>query len=188
MAQAHPLDRERDCAAGLNVCFRPVADTSSTDTITPMTSAVHSWKQAGRVFVWRYPTHKKKHRGWHFTCDDKACDSLTLLVRAMQAEIEPSRRSITLSPATSDVWRVPNFGEPSRESRETMVLQYDPNFGDLLLNEQDDRLRLHFGYGTASKLLEAIADVKAGRGDYQLLSSEEGVPPIWIWWMLRTVQ
>lgn len=110
-----------------------------------MTSAVHSWKQAGRAFVWRYPPHKTKHRGWHFTCENAACDSLTKLIEAMRTEAQPSRRSISLSPVTSDVWAVPNFGQPLRERHQKMVLEYDPNFRDLLLSEEEDRLRLHFG-------------------------------------------
>jgi hypothetical protein len=151
-----------------------------------MTSAVHSWKQAGRAFVWRYPPHKKKHRGWHFTCDDAACDCLTNLIEAMRAEAEPSRRTISLSPATSDVWAVPNFGEPLRESHQKMVFEYDPNFGGLLLSKHEGRLRLHFGDATASTLIEAITDLKAGGGDYALPSNDRNASPIWIWWMLRS--
>jgi hypothetical protein len=153
-----------------------------------MTNAVHSWKQAGRAFVWRYAPHKKKHRGWHFTCDNAASDSLAKLIGVMRAESEPSRRSISLSPATPDVWAVPNFGEPLRESHQTMVVDYDPNFDDLLLSERDDRLCLRFGPATATTLIDAITDVKAGAGDYALRPNDRNAPPIWIWWMLRSKQ
>ena len=148
-----------------------------------MKSAVHSWKQDGRAFIWRYPPHKKKFWGWHFTCDDAACDSLAELIEAMRTEAEPTRRTISLSPATPDIWRVPNFGEPLRESHLTMVLEYDANYGDLLLSEQGERLRLHFGEAAANSLVKAIRDLKAGGGDYAVTSNDDDAPPIWIWWM-----
>ena len=69
-----------------------------------------------------------------------------------------------------------------------MVLEYDPNFGDLLLNEDEDRLHLHFGDATASTLVEALKDLKTGGGDYALTPKDAGSPPIWIWWMLRSPQ
>ena len=69
-----------------------------------------------------------------------------------------------------------------------MVLEYEPNFGDLLLSEHDDRLRLQFGDETASTLIDAIKDLKAGGGDYALPSNDINAPPIWSWWMLRSKQ
>ena len=69
-----------------------------------------------------------------------------------------------------------------------MVLEYEPNFGDLLLSEQDGRLRLRFGDGTASTLIDAIKDLKSGGGDYSLPPNDTDAPPIWIWWMLRSNQ
>ncbi|MDT9600232.1 hypothetical protein [Sphingosinicella rhizophila] len=153
-----------------------------------MTSAVHSWKQIGRAFIWQYPLHKKKHRGWHFTCDDAACDSLTMLMEAMRTEGAPSKRSISLARVTPEVWAVPNFGAPLRESYQTMVLEYDPNFSDLRLNEDEGRLWLHVGDASATTLVKALADLKAGGGDYSLPSKDTDAPPIWIWWMLRSKQ
>ena len=169
--------------------FSKVAVTSTTDTMPRMTSPVHSWKQAGRVFVWRYPPHKKKkRRGWHFTCEDAACDSLVELISAMRAEAEPSRRSIALSPVTPAVWAVPNLGEPLKESYQTMVLEYDPSSSDLVLREQEGRLRLRFGDATARMLIEAVKDLKSGGGDYALPLNDADPAPIWIWWMLRSKQ
>jgi hypothetical protein len=69
-----------------------------------------------------------------------------------------------------------------------MVLEYDPNFGDLLLSEHEGQLRFQFGDATASTLIEAVKDVKAGGGDYALPSNVRDAPPIWIWWMPRTKQ
>ena len=67
-----------------------------------------------------------------------------------------------------------------------MVLEYEPNFGDLLLSEHEGRLRLQFGDATASTLIDAIKDLRAGGGDYALPSNDTDAPPIWIWWMLRS--
>jgi len=59
-----------------------------------MSAPVNAWKQKGRVFIWRYPPHKKKHEGWHFTAEDDACESLIHLIHAMRSEPQPSHRTI----------------------------------------------------------------------------------------------
>ena len=151
-----------------------------------MTSSVHAWKQAGKVFVWRYPPHQKKHKGWHFTCQDAACDNLTQLIEAMRTEAQPSRRSITLSRATSDIWCVPNFGEPVRETFHSLVLEYEPDFPDLVIAELEGRLRLKIGDTEASTMIEALRDLKAGGGDYCLVPKDKDSLPIWIWWMVSS--
>ena len=66
-----------------------------------------------------------------------------------------------------------------------MALEYEPDFGDLVLSEDEDRLRLHVGDATTSALVDAIKDLKAGGGDYALTPKDSNSPPIWIWWMIH---
>lgn len=104
----------------------------------------------------------------------------------MRVEAQPSRRTIALSRASSDVWGVPNFGEPLREIHQSIVFDYEPSFSDLVLTEDEGRLRLQLGDARASTLIEAVRDLKAGGGDYTLPSNDDEAAPIWIWWMLNS--
>jgi hypothetical protein len=149
-----------------------------------MSNPVHAWQQTGRVFAWRYPPHKKKHYGWHITADHAACDSLVKLVTSMRAEAQSSRRTVSISAPTAPVWSVPNFREPVKEQPRPLTVDFDPDFEDLVLTEQDDRLRLQVGEARADEIVEAIKDLKNGGGDYCLLPRNSTGFPIWIWWML----
>lgn len=149
-----------------------------------MSSAVNSWKQAGRLFLWRYPALRKTHAGWHLTAEDDACDSLIALIEAMRTEREASRRTIAVSVPPEAVWSVPNFGAPLREALGSLTLNWDPAFDDLTLLETQDRLSLRVGDGRVDALLAGLKDIRRGEGDYALAPTDEhAAPPIWFWWM-----
>lgn len=150
-----------------------------------MSEVVNAWKQKGRVFIWRYPPHKKTHEGWHLTAEDDACDSLIELLNAMRSTPRSSRRTVTISKPTARIWGVPNFGEPRREALGPLTILFDPQFSDLTLMEQNDRLLLRVGGARAEDLMTGLRDVRRGRGDYAFRPTERGVsPPIWFWWMI----
>lgn len=150
-----------------------------------MPTAVNDWKQQGRVFVWRYPPHRRKHEGWHLTADAGGCDSLARLIEAMRAAPRPTRRTVRTSRATAPVWAVPNFGEPRKETPPPLTLRFEPGFTDLTLTEEDGRLVLRIGHARADELVAALEDVGRGGGDYALAPHERGAGPrLWFWWML----
>lgn len=149
-----------------------------------MSTAVNSWKQAGRLFLWRYPPLRKKHAGWHLTAEDEACDSLIALIEAMRAERQDSRRTIAVTAPPEAVWSVPNIGAPIREAPGPLTLTWDPAFDDLTLLDAQDRLSLRVGDRRADDLLAGLKDIRRGEGDYALAPTDaRSAPPIWFWWM-----
>lgn len=149
-----------------------------------MSDPVNAWKQTGRVYLWRYPTHLVKRHGWHFTAEHAACDGLVELIEAMRSVAESRRRTITITKPTPPIWGVPNFGEPRRETLGPLTMSYDPAFPDLQLTEEDDRLLLRVGNERADDLLTGLRDVRRGEGDYAFGPSEKNTaPPLWFWWM-----
>lgn len=149
-----------------------------------MIDPVNAWKQAGRVYLWRYPPHLKKRQGWHFTAEDDACDSLVQLVEAMRSVAEIRRRTIAITEPTQPIWGVPNFGEPRKETLGPLTLYYDQAYPDLRLSEDDDRLSLRVGNERIDDLLTGLRDVRRGEGDYAVAPSEKNTaPPLWFWWM-----
>jgi len=148
-----------------------------------MTNAVNQWKQAGRVFIWRYPPERRRD-GWHFTAEDAACDSLIELIEAMRASQNPCRRTVALSQPSSVIWGVPNFREPRKETLGPLVVSYDPKFPDLLVREEADKLLLCVGNERASDLLMGLKDIRRGEGDYALSPNKNGeAHALWLWWM-----
>lgn len=149
-----------------------------------MSDPVNAWKQAGRVYLWRYSPHHTKRQGWHFTAEDDACDSLIELVEAMRGVAQIRRRTITITRPTQPIWEIPNFGEPRKEALGPLTLSYDPSFPDLRLTEEVDRLLLRVGDERIDDLLTGLKDVRRGEGDYGFGPSEKNTaPPLWFWWM-----
>jgi hypothetical protein len=132
-----------------------------------MVDPVNAWKQAGHVYLWRYPPHRTKRQGWHFTAEDEACDGLIHLVEAMRSVAEERWRTIAITKATQPIWAVPNYGEPRKETLGPLKLFYDPPFPDLMLTEGDNRLLLHVGDGPIDDLLTGLRDVRRGGGDFK---------------------
>lgn len=149
-----------------------------------MSDPVNAWKQVGRVFLWRYPAHLSKRRGWHFTAEEDACDSLIQLVESMRSVAEVRRRTIAISKVSEAIWAVPNFGAPRKETLGPLTLSYDPLFPDLRLTEEDDRLLLRVGSQRVDDFLIGLRDVRRGQGDYAFGPTEKNAAhPLWFWWM-----
>lgn len=149
-----------------------------------MSDRVNTWKQLGRVYLWRYSNHLIRRIGWHFTAEAPACDSLIDLLDAMRSVADRSRRTITITRPTPPIWEVPNFGVPRTEALGPLTVSYDPSFSDLQLTEEEDRLVLRVGDERVEALLTGFRDVRRGDGDYGLWPSEKNAaPPLWFWWM-----
>jgi hypothetical protein len=145
---------------------------------------VNAWKQVGRVFLWRYPPHLRKHSGWHFTAEDNACESLVKLLETMRLATFDKRRTIILTKPSPPIWGVPNFGKPRIEALGPLTISYEKSFADLMLVEDDERLLLRVGDDRVDELLAGLKDVRKGEGDYAIWSIEKGTSTkIWLWWM-----
>jgi hypothetical protein len=75
-----------------------------------MEQALGSWRQAGRISLWRYRKAPKMYAGWHFAADKEACASLLSLCDILSSEANPAHRTLTVTdPATVGVDRI--FGQ-----------------------------------------------------------------------------
>jgi hypothetical protein len=71
-------------------------------------NAIDSWKQAGRLFFWRFTENTRNYPGWHFMVDRTASASIAALLRSMAHSSTPCSRTIVVSLPTTEVLRVPN--------------------------------------------------------------------------------
>ncbi len=69
---------------------------------------VDSWKQAGRLFFWRFTENTRNFPGWHFMVDRAASESISALFRCMAQSETPCSRSVVVSLPTTEVLAVPN--------------------------------------------------------------------------------
>jgi hypothetical protein len=75
-----------------------------------MEQALGSWKQEGRISLWRYRRPPRMYAGWHFAADKNACASLLRLCDILSKSTEPSYRTLTVTdPVAVGVDRI--FGD-----------------------------------------------------------------------------
>ena len=71
-------------------------------------SVVDSWKQAGRLFFWRFTENTRNFPGWHFMVDRGASTSIATLLRSMAQSASICSRTIVVSLPTAEVLSIPN--------------------------------------------------------------------------------
>jgi hypothetical protein len=71
-------------------------------------NVVDSWKQAGRLFFWRFTENTRNFPGWHFMVDNSASDSIAVLLRTMAKSESSCSRTVVVSLPTAEVLSVPN--------------------------------------------------------------------------------
>lgn len=144
---------------------------------------VAEWKQEGRIFVWRYPKQNKHAGEWHFTGDPVGCRSLRNLIDRM-AGGGACHRTLKIASATAAISAVPNFGAPKTGRFTTMRIAFEPDAGDLSMDEDGDKLILTFGNKRLRALRAAFAEVEVGIGDFDIATSDDRKEKgWWFWWM-----
>lgn len=147
---------------------------------------VAEWRQKGEIFVWRYPA-KSRHAGeWHFTGDPAGCRSIRNLVDRM-AGGETCHPTMKLGRVTPVISAVPNYGDPKADRFACIRIMFQPDAGDLAMEEDGDRLILTFGHKRLPALRAAFAEVEIGMGDFGIATSEDRKEKgWWFWWMPRS--
>ena len=148
-----------------------------------MRDLVAEWRQEGRIFVWRYPKHNKRAGEWHFTGDPAGCRSIRNLIDRM-AGGSACHRTLRLEQVTSAISAVPNFGEPKADRFTSMRMAFEPDAGDLTMEQDGDRLILTFGNKRIRALRAAFTEVEVGMGDFGITTSNDRkAKSWWFWWM-----
>jgi hypothetical protein len=115
----------------------------------------------------------------------RSCASIVDLLNRMKEGASTCHRTLRLSPVTDQIWSVPNFGPPKKDSFDRVRIEYSPQSEDMQLTENPERLVLRLGASRVNAVSAAFAEVSVGLGDFGIATSDDPRPDIWMfWWML----
>ena len=143
-------------------------------------SIVDSWRQAGRLFFWRFTENTRNYPGWHFMVDQAASTSIAALLRSMAQSETPCSRTVVVSLPTTDVLRVPNNRQSQCVAPERLRIELAISDAKSWLLTEDGAV-VHWHLGADS--LRKVADVFADPTRY--FDSTIGEEPVlWSWGIL----
>lgn len=142
--------------------------------------SVHNWKQAGRLFFWRFTENTRNFPGWHFMVDRAASTSIAVLLRSMSKSPSPCSRTIVVSLPTVEVLGIPNNRGSRCVAPERLRIELDPSASDTWTIVEDGAV-VHWRLGTETS--RNMADVFADPVRY--FDSSVGQDPVlWSWGLL----
>lgn len=132
-----------------------------------MEQQLSSWRQTGRVSIWRYLKAPRRYDGWHFSADRAGCQSLLDLLALLAETTEPAHRTLSLTdPASvgSDqiFWAHDEQVVPARKLR----LQWPRDEAGSLLHPVDDVLTMSLTKESLADFADAVADVRNDKADF----------------------
>ena len=143
-------------------------------------SVVDSWKQAGRLFFWRFTENTRNFPGWHFMVDVAASASIAALLRSMSQSESPCSRTIVVSLPTAEVLSIPNNRGAQCVAPERLRIESDPSVKDAWALVEDGAA-VHWRLG--AQTLRNVAAVFADPAKY--FDSSVGKDPVlWSWGVL----
>jgi hypothetical protein len=143
-------------------------------------SVVDTWKQAGRLFFWRFVENTRNFPGWHFMVDRAASASITALLRSMAQSGSPCSRTVVVSLPTAEVLSIPNNRGSQCVAPERLRIELDQSDANAWALVEDGAV-VNWQMGAAS--LRNAAAVFADPVKY--FDSAIGKEPVlWCWGML----
>jgi hypothetical protein len=144
-------------------------------------SVVHNWKQAGRLFFWRFTEDTRNYPGWHFMVDHAASTSIAALLRSMAQSESPCSRTVVVSLPTTEVLGVPSNRQSQCVAPERLRIELDlSDIRSWILTEDGAVLHWHLGADSLRKLADVFAD------PMKYFDSTVGDEPVlWSWGLLR---
>jgi len=142
----------------------------------------NSWKQSGRISLWRYTQNERNFPGWHLNADTAGCQSLLALLEALAADGFGSR-TVSLTGPTRSQLGVPNnlSGQAPWVAPDRLRVMLAANPDEWSFPQQLDPAVLTVGSAWLAQLREGIAGIPNGRGDYSI-GERKGSLPLWFWW------
>jgi hypothetical protein len=148
--------------------------------VTYSRSVVDSWKQAGRLFFWRFTENTRNFPGWHFMVDRAASASIAALLRSMAKSESPCSRTVVVSLPTAEVLSVPNNRHSPCVAPERLRIELATSDAKCWLLTEDGAV-VHWLIGSDN--LRDVADVFADPAKYFDSTIGEN-PPLWSWGVL----
>ena len=141
---------------------------------------VITWKQAGRLFFWRFTENTRDFPGWHFMVDPAAGKSIAALLRSMAQSTSACSRTVVVSLPTTEVLSVPNNRNSQCVAPERLRIEFAPS-GVKSWAFAEDGAVVHWQLGADG--LRAAAEVFANPAKYfDSTIGEETV--LWSWGLL----
>lgn len=144
---------------------------------------VEKFKQAGRLYLWRYLEGARNFPGWHLSADETAAHNLAALVDLMAAAPFSSEKLLVVTAPTPAVLRVPNNrGGRARWEAPSALLLACPKgkvaHDYLSLSAGGGRAKLEGGRQGLLVLKECVLNLLHGKNDYAIQAGDER---LWFW-------
>ena|SRR5690606_2625984 len=145
-------------------------------------SVANSWKQSGRISLWRYTENERNFPGWHLNADAAGCQSLLALLDALAADGTGSR-TVTVTAPTKAQLSVPNNkdGLAAWMAPDKLRVTFSPTAHEWSFPSQLDPAVITVGSAWLAQLRDGIVGIPTGRGDYSIGDRKGGLP-LWFWW------
>lgn len=144
-------------------------------------STVDTWKQAGRLFFWRFTENTRNFPGWHFMVDRAASTSIASLLRSMAKSPSACSRTVVVSLPTTEVLRVPNNRNSQCVAPERLRIELDMSGAKTWALVEDGAV-VH--WQLSADYLSDAAAVFADPAKH--FDSSFGMEPVlWCWGMLE---
>jgi hypothetical protein len=144
-----------------------------------------SWKQSGRISLWRYTENERNFPGWHLNADAAGCRSLLGLFEALAADGAGSRTVAITAPMKAQL-SVPNnkIGLAAWVAPEKLRITASPIAEEWSFPAHLDPAIFTVGSAWLPQLREGIAGIPEGRGDYSIGNRKSSLA-LWFWWQNR---
>lgn len=141
------------------------------------------WKQSGHISLWRYTENERNYPGWHLNADLEGCQSLQALLEALAADGGGSRTVTLTAPAKSQLG-VPNnrSGRAAWVAPAKLRVAFSATASEWSFPADLDPAVLTVGSDWLAPLLEGVAGIPEGRGDYSIGGHNVGNLSLWFWW------
>lgn len=147
-----------------------------------MDQALGSWRQDGRVSLWRYRKARRMYDDWHFTADAMGCASLIELCSILSSATEPAHRTIRVTdPRVVGADNIFGGHDLRLEVPAKLRLGNDlEGTGSIGLSAEIFAMPLR--PEDISNLSEAVRDVSANRADFGVsFGASDTIFRFW-WW------
>ncbi|RYG95538.1 MAG: hypothetical protein EON58_13945 [Alphaproteobacteria bacterium] len=147
-----------------------------------MEESLGSWRQEGRVSLWRYRKAPKMYDGWHFTADKEGCACLIGLLDILSRATEPAHRTLSVTDPQK-VGADHIFGDHDLRLDVPAKLRLGNDLdGTRSIGLSVDVLVMPLRAEDISNLSEAVTDVSADHADFGMgFGKSDTIVRFW-WW------
>jgi hypothetical protein len=147
-----------------------------------MERALGSWRQEGRISLWRYRNAAKMYASWHFSADKEGCASLLMLLDIFANEAIAAHRTLAVTdPRAVGADRIFGDHDLRLEVPAKFRLSNDlDETGSIGLSE--DVFTMPLRPDDIASLSEAVRDISADHADFGLgFGRSDTIITFW-WW------